>query len=67
MRRPTGIQTKSSILGSATYISEKFGHKQFLQPTADSSRYWRKYGHKSLVNRSGSLLRNSMDMLVDLI
>ena len=38
-------------------------------PAADSSRavvsYWRKYGHLVLINRFGSLPRNSVDRLTD--
>ena len=38
-------------------------------PTADSSgavvSYWRKFGHLVLVNRLGSLPRNSVDRLTD--
>ena len=46
--------------------------KQFLShslPTSDSSRatvsYLRKYGHLVLVNRLGSLPRNSVDRITD--
>ena len=34
-------------------------------PTADSRKAWRKYGHLVLVNRLGSLPRNSVHRLTD--
>ena len=75
MRRPTGIiqEVTGSILRSGTIFRRDnwswnnfYGHSL---PTAESCMavvsYWRKYGHLVLVNRLGSLPRNSVDRLTD--
>ena len=70
-RCPTGIHLVTfSILGPATsFIVIWSWNNTYGLPTADSSRavvsYWRQYGHLVLVNRLGSLPRNSMDRLTD--
>ena len=70
----TGIQEVAvSILGSSHIsfieiwsLNNFYGHSL---TTTDSNRavvsYWQKYGHLVLVNRLGSLPRNSVDRITD--
>ena len=74
----TGILVAGSILGSATYDHKplkRFGHEiismGILSLPPIQMGQWsvtgKKYGHFILVNRSGSLPRNSADRLTGLL
>ena len=65
--RRRGFDPRSGHIGFAEISSRNnlYGHSL---PTADSRRahsYWRKYGQLVLVNRLGSLSRNSVDLNSD--